>query len=484
MNLGDTERQAEVTPVDHALDQLSTALDHLVKVVEDGGLDYYDNSQLVGFMQSFERFRNRQSLVDHRIVVDGDRRGLPDALTQPSMRRVLVHLLRLSPGEASSRVNAAEACAERTSMLGEVLPPTRPELAAAQREGVVSPEQVQIIERALSKVDRVGFDPVDIATGERLLTNFAATFGTKDLKALADQTVDAINPDGTLPDEKLNADRRQLSLRPCRDGMYAGEFRLTGSAGAKLASLLQPLAKPRLDYVGGAEGELKPDADERTFSQRMHDALEEVCDRVLGAGDVQGSGGTPATVIVTITLEDLLDRLGYGTTSDGTLIPTGEVIRMANQAEVVPAFVRRTGEVLELGRSRRIASNAQTHALIVRDRGCSFPGCDRAPEWCERHHIVEWVDGGKTDLDNLTLLCRYHHHNFASRGWTCRLNTDGIPEWRPPRWLDRDQKPLINSRIAAHLAARAPRRHSAGGRSRASGSALPPDRATAVLQRQ
>lgn len=253
-----------MTPVDHALDQLSTALDHLVKVVEDGGLDYYDNAQMVGFMQSFERFRNRQSLVDHRIVVDGDRRGLPDALTQPSMRRVLVHLLRLSPGEASSRVKAAEACAERTSMLGEVLPPARPELAAAQREGVVSPEQVQIIERALSKVDRPGFDPMDIATGERLLTNFAATFGTKDLKSLADQTVDAINPDGTLPDEELNADRRHFSLRPCRDGMYAGAFRLTGSAGAKLTALLQPLAKPRLDTVGGAEGEKKPDADART----------------------------------------------------------------------------------------------------------------------------------------------------------------------------------------------------------------------------
>lgn len=215
----------------------------------------------------------------------------------------------------------------------------------------------------------------------------------------------------------------------------------------------------------------------------MHDALEEVCDRVLRAGDVTGSGGTPATVIVTVTVEDLLDRLGYGTTSDGTRIPTREVIRMANQAEVVPAFVRRTGEVLELGRSRRIASNAQTHALIVRDRGCSFPGCDRAPEWCERHHIVEWVDGGKTDLNNLTLLCRYHHHNFASRGWTCRLNADRIPERRPPRWLDRNQKPLINSRIAAHLAGE-PRRHTDGGSSRPGSSAPAPDRATSVHRRQ
>ena len=68
---------------------------------------------------------------------------------------------------------------------------------------------------------------------------------------------------------------------------------------------------------------------------------------------------------------------------------------------------------------------------------------------CERHHIVEWVNGGLTDLNNLTLVCRYHHHNFLARGWQVSLNADGIPEWRPPRWVDRDQKPLINTRIAA-----------------------------------
>ncbi|MET0694444.1 MAG: HNH endonuclease, partial [Propionibacteriaceae bacterium] len=83
--------------------------------------------------------------------------------------------------------------------------------------------------------------------------------------------------------------------------------------------------------------------------------------------------------------------------------------------------------------------------------GCSFPGCGRAPEWCERHHIKDWARGGLTDLNNLTLLCRWHHHNFAQRGWTCRIRDDGLPEWIPPKWVDREQKPLQNSRIIAHL---------------------------------
>jgi hypothetical protein len=61
--------------------------------------------------------------------------------------------------------------------------------------------------------------------------------------------------------------------------------------------------------------------------------------------------------------------------------------------------------------------------------------------------ITLWILGGLTDLDNLTLLCRYRHTHFLQKGWTCRINTDGLPEWIPPRWIDRDQRPQVNARI-------------------------------------
>ena len=128
-----------------------------------------------------------------------------------------------------------------------------------------------------------------------------------------------------------------------------------------------------------------------------------------------------------------------------------EVLALADQAEVIPTVLSKSGAVLTLGRSRRIASRTQTLALIARDRGCSFPGCAHPPEWCERHHLRPWIDGGRTDLDNLTLLCRYHHHNFAARGWVVRLNLDGLPEWVPPRHVDPTQTPLVNHRIRAAL---------------------------------
>ncbi len=246
----------------------------------------------------------------------------------------------------------------------------------------------------------------------------------------------------------MNTDRRHLALRRLRDGMYDVEGRLTGSVGAKLQAVLGPLARPRLEKVTLDDGRQVDEPDPRHHGQRTHDALEEVCDRLLRSGTLPDSGGTPATVIVTITEAALRARRGSGTTSDGTRLSVDAVIGLADSADVVTVLLSPLGAVLDLGRTRRCASPAQTLALIARDLGCSFPGCARPPEWCERHHVVAWVDGGATDVANLTLLCSYHHHNFAARGWTC-LMTDGLPTWKPPKWIDPEQRPIRNTRITA-----------------------------------
>jgi hypothetical protein len=445
--------------VDAALGTFVEGLEGLVKLVEDGGLEALDDAQFMGFLQGFERARNRLSLVDHQGVKDAQRRGLPEVLCQGSLTRTLAATLRISVGEAARRVRAAEALSERMSMTGQPLAPVRPHLAAAQREGEVSPEQADIVERALAKVDGAGFDQERVDAGEELLADFATRFGPKDLRRLAEQVVDGINPDGTLPDDRIQHDRRHFTMKPTKDGGYAGEFRLTGEAGVKLQAILGPLAKPRITTVVTGEGRRIEEPDQRTYGQRMHDALEDVCDRLLRADNsVPDAGGTPATVIITLDLQDLLAKTGYAVASDGTLIPVGKALALAGQAEVYWAAVTSAGVPLRLGRERRIATLGQTAALIARDKGCSFPGCDTAPEWCERHHVVPWSEGGATDLENLTLLCRYHHHNFLSRGWDCTINPDGLPEWRPPSWIDRQRRPLINHRIRSALAAATVRR--------------------------
>ena len=235
------------TAVDNALDQITMGIDHLNKAFADAVLWQLRQCEVDFGDARLEQTRNQIPLIDHALIGDAETRNLPEALTQPSMIRVLMSVLRLSPGEASRRVRAAAAVGERTSMLGQPLPPLRPHLALAQQAGRVSPEQVSIIERALAQVDRRGFDPVDIDKGEQLLVGFADIHSITELRMLAAQVIDRIDPDGTRPKDQLNHDRRHIEFHRCRDGSWTGTLRLTGALGAKLQAVLGPLAKPRIN---------------------------------------------------------------------------------------------------------------------------------------------------------------------------------------------------------------------------------------------
>jgi hypothetical protein len=85
----------------------------------------------------------------------------------------------------------------------------------------------------------------------------------------------------------------------------------------------------------------------------------------------------------------------------GSLLTVDAALRLADDAGLTFLLQNAKGAILAEGRSRRTATRAQTLALIGRDRGCSFPDCDKPPEWTLRHHIQAWAAGGTTDLDNL-----------------------------------------------------------------------------------
>jgi hypothetical protein len=97
-----------------------------------------------------------------------------------------------------------------------------------------------------------------------------------------------------------------------------------------------------------------------------------------------------------------------------------------------------------LGRTRRLANEDQTLALIARDQGCAFPGCRRPPEWTEKHHVRPWAKGGTTDVDEMCLLCDYHHDRI-DQGWTIDMR-DGTPWFIPPAFIHPSRTPLRNER--------------------------------------
>jgi HNH endonuclease len=45
----------------------------------------------------------------------------------------------------------------------------------------------------------------------------------------------------------------------------------------------------------------------------------------------------------------------------------------------------------------------------VRDgKRCQFPGCTHTRH-LHAHHVRHWLFGGRTDIDNLILVCSFHH---------------------------------------------------------------------------
>jgi hypothetical protein len=239
--------------------------------------------------------------------------------------------------------------------------------------------------------------------------------------------------------------------------------RVTGwldqDGAATVRAALDPLCAPRTmrragrRVVGaeigadtGADNDPDP-TDVRSAGQRRVDALVEVCRLACACGELPDNGGDRPQVVVTIDYDKLRQQVGAATFDDGAQLSPAVARRIACDAGIIPAVLGTASQTLDLGRQSRLATGPLRRALVLRDRGCAFPGCDRPPRWCQGHHIRHWSNGGPTDLTNLVLLCGYHHRLIHHSEWQVRINPkDGLPDFIPPTYIDLDQKPRRNRR--------------------------------------
>jgi len=348
-------------------------------------------------------------------------------------------------------------------LTGERLEPLLPRVAASQADGVLSAEHARVIASTIERLP-ASVAPADAIAAEEHLVLAAGQSRPREVGLVGQRILAHLDPDGVLQSDAEHARRRSFSVTPESGGGYRASGRLTPACGALLLTWLSPRAAPRPATsevphnsgdnaaednrsATGAPSERVQDA--RSYGQRMHDALEELAGLAVRRTEVVESGA-PAQVIITMTASQLADRSGLAETSFGQLLTVPEALRLADEAAISLLVRDASGAILKHGRLKRIATRAQTLALIARDRGCSFPGCDRPPEWCQRHHVVGWAEGGRTDLDNLTLICGYHHRHFEAEGWSCRL-VEGLPTWIPPHWIDPERRPRRNHRITHEL---------------------------------
>ncbi|MDV6232491.1 HNH endonuclease signature motif containing protein [Rhodococcus cercidiphylli] len=109
-------------------------------------------------------------------------------------------------------------------------------------------------------------------------------------------------------------------------------------------------------------------------------------------------------------------------------------------ADLTPIIVDHHGVPLALGRTTRLASDDQRIALTIRDRCCVM--CGRPAQWCQAHHVKFWEHGGRTDLNNLALVCGECHRLVHHGDWQLLMGDDGHPYAIPPESIDSTRQPI------------------------------------------
>jgi hypothetical protein len=180
--------------------------------------------------------------------------------------------------------------------------------------------------------------------------------------------------------------------------MIAGEFELSGVEGEGLLTAVDALTPP-------------PSRDDvRASTQRRADALADLARTFLEGSESPIVGGERPHITVHVDLAALQDRPGGLHESEtGFVIDPFAVSQLSCDATVTRIVFGPNSEVLDYGRKTRIVPRGLRRVVIARDRHCVASGCDRSAKWCDVHHIIWWIDGGETVIDNLCLLCRYHH---------------------------------------------------------------------------
>ncbi|HEY3714404.1 MAG TPA: DUF222 domain-containing protein [Jatrophihabitantaceae bacterium] len=422
--------EGAVAPVAALLDQLSTTMDALIAL----DLTRLDRDHLLELLRGVETQRRRLPVVDHALIAELDHRGAAGELMARDTPTLLREVLRVTPREAQARHEAALDLGPGWSLTGQPRPPLLPVVAAAQAEGSISAEHAKVIREVIAELPAEVEAEHGAAVEARLVAE-ARRFDPGVLATLARRVVALLNPDGVLADDVEHDRRRHASLTGNRDGSGMLRAHLTPAALAQWQAVLDPLAAPRPSDADGP--------DVRSPGQRMHDALADAAHRLLASGDLPPSGGMPATVLLTLTLDQLETRTGHVTTAHGGTISVHEALQAAGEAHIIPVVIGDEG-ILAYGQARRTATTNQRLALAARDGGCCFSGCDTPPGWTQVHHILNWALGGGTDLPNLCLLCGYHHREFEKRGWRITMR-DGRPWWIPPAHIDLDRTPIRNT---------------------------------------
>ncbi|MEV6877659.1 DUF222 domain-containing protein [Amycolatopsis sp. NPDC051128] len=367
-----------------------------------------------------------------KLLVEIEGRGVLDLFGYRSVARLLEHLADLPKAAAERLVHRARALNPARTLDGSPVSALAPATGVTARTGVLSNPMIDTVVGVLQQIPAEHRD-----AAEADLLAFAGQAGHKQVAALGARIVAHLDPDGPEPDLAEPAvPGREVSLRRKKSGVWELHGRFDDETGTRTSALLDSLAERRSSDEG---------PDLRSPQERYGDAFSDAIDLALNTPDLPMQAGERAHVMVTVSLENLKTGVGTALLGDLGTMSAAEARLHACDCKVIPAVLGAKSEPLDLGRFRRLISPGLRRALYLRDRGCTFPGCHRPPRHTQGHHIRHWADGGPTDLHNLTLLCAHHHRLLHRSGWEARIAPDGLPEFLPPAFLDKQRKPRRNN---------------------------------------
>ncbi|MBI2242499.1 MAG: DUF222 domain-containing protein, partial [Nocardioides sp.] len=333
-----------------------------------------------------------------RVAAHADDLHVGGEIGASSAANWLAHATRTTRSAAHHTVRLGHALEEHRA--------TRDALATGQ----ILADQARVILRAVDQLP----DTIDAPTrarAEHHLLHAAAEHDAKALTRLGKHLYEVIAPEeadaheaAVLEKEEAAATRAcHLTMVDDGHGKTRGVFTIPTYHGAALRKMLHALAAPK--HLAASQG---AGAEHRPTPEALGRALCELLEH-YPAHQLPHTGGISATMVVLIDLDTLLGRLQKaGILETGEKISPAQARRLACEAGIIPAVLDGNSQPLDLGRRRRLFTDYQRIAMLVRDRGCRAEGCQRTTG-LHAHHKTRWTDGGPTDLANAITLCPWHH---------------------------------------------------------------------------
>ncbi|MEJ5928562.1 DUF222 domain-containing protein [Corynebacterium sp. H128] len=368
-----------------------------------------------------------------------------DPNARASFNRVL-HSGRFDRSELRNASKLADELFDKPASVGtpEGRPARMPHTAAGLQAAAFGVASAMEIRRVLDQIPE-STAPEAVAWAESTLAELATTLAPEDLRKAGLKILQGLNADAE-PNDKERQRKRSVCL---------------SNQGADLMSAMKVTATPELDallrrlfadYAG--PGDLLPEeqkkSDARTVNQRRHDALVVALKNALHrTGPMSPTRGC-STVVATMTIEQLAAAAGVVPTDVGTLLPIPDLLRLGADKNAFLALLEAgTGNLIELGRSKRAADIYAYLGLLGSQGGDMTPGSDLPAAMCEIHHLKAWRFGGMTTGNNLMFVGHRVHRNIddtqqnPDKYWTFCDKT-GQMLWRQPAKLEPDRPAQAN----------------------------------------